>query len=328
MKTRLQSFFLILMVAFAGCAKTTDEGAKKSSDGGSGSESKGIIGVSLLTLQNPFFKVIGDNITAEAEKNGYETIVLSAEESVETQGDQVKDFIVKGCAAIVMSPCEPDAIGPIIREANKASIPVFTVDIPCKLEDVEIACQISTDNYSGGVEAATAMIEALGDQGGKVGVLHYNQAQSCQLRVAGFTKGINDHNEKAANKIEIIEPVEGGANQERSHAATQDLLQAHPDMVGIFAINDPSALGAYSALKSAQKTDQIKIVGFDGQKMGKEAIRDGKVYADPIQFPDIMGQRVVQEFIKHSLGEEIEKEILIPTKLYRKADAENDPELQ
>ena len=71
---------------------------------------RGTIGVSLLTLQNPFFGVIGDNITAEAAKYGYETVVVSGDEDIARQSNQVKDFIVRKVSAIVLSPCDSKSI--------------------------------------------------------------------------------------------------------------------------------------------------------------------------------------------------------------------------
>src|SRR5262249_5968850 len=105
---------------------------------GCGKSSEKTIGVSLLTLENPFFKVIGDNITAEGAKHGYETIVLSADKDVAKQSNQVKDFIVRKVAAIVLSPCESRSMVPAIKEANDAGIPVFTVDIPCHEAGIKI----------------------------------------------------------------------------------------------------------------------------------------------------------------------------------------------
>ena len=95
---------------------------------------KGTIGVSVLTLTNPFFKVIGDTITEEARKHGYDVIVTSGEFDVARQQNQVKDFIVKKVAAIVLCPCDSRSIGPAIEEANAAGIPVFTADIACPVE--------------------------------------------------------------------------------------------------------------------------------------------------------------------------------------------------
>jgi ribose transport system substrate-binding protein len=285
------------------------------------------IGVSLLTLQNPFFKVIGDSIRTEAVRHGYEVIVLDADRDVVRQGNHVKDFIVKGVSAIVLSPCEADSIGPIIREANAAGIPVFTVDIPCRLPDVEIVSQVATDNYGGGRKAGEAMIEALGGAGGKIAILDFKLAESCRLRVQGFKEVIEAHNRTAAAPIVIAAELDGGGLKDPGYKAAEDLTQSHSDLVGIFAINDPSALGARAALENAGKENQVTIIGFDGQPEGKQAIKDGKIYADPIQFPDQMGIQVVQAIVKHSKGEVVEGEILIATRLYRKEDAMIDPDL-
>ena len=292
--------------------------------------SRGVIGVSLLTLDNPFFKVIGDHIASEAKKHGYETLVVSAEKDLAKQSNQVKDFIVKQCAAVVLSPVQRKSIVPVIQELNEAGIPVFTVDIPCNEPGVKIVCQIATDNYSGGKEAGRAMIEALGEAGGKVAVLHFKQAESCQLRVKGFSEVIAEHNKTAEGRIEVVTTLESGGAKDEGFKATQDALQAHPDIRGIFAINDPAALGARAALEniSEAKAASVKIIGFDGQPEGKQAIKEGKIYADPIQFPDTMGVEIVKAFISYLKGDDVPPEILIPTALYRQADGEKDPDLK
>jgi len=285
------------------------------------------IGVSLLTLDNPFFKIIGDSITAEAKTKGFETRVISADKDVAKQSNQVKDFIVKKVDAIVLSPCDPKSIVPVIQEANAAGIPVFTVDIPCPDPAAKVVTQIATDNYGGGKEAALAMIEVLGATGGKVAILHLKQAQSCILRVKGFREIIDAHNAAGKPAIQVVAELDGGGARDIGYRAAEDALQSNPDLKGIFAINDPSALGARAAVEKANKTAQISIIGFDGMQEGKIAIREGKIYADPIQFPDRMGIEIVRAFESWSRGQEVPPEILIPTKLYRKADAESDKSL-
>lgn len=311
-------------VLMTGCDKAADTTGNQPTD----AASKGTIGVSLLTLDNPFFKVIGDNITAEGRKHGYEVIVVSGDKDVAKQSNQIKDFIVKKVSAIVLSPCDSKSIVPVIQEANAAGIPVFTVDIPCNEPGVKIVTQITTDNYGGGKEGALAMIEALGEAGGKIAVLHFKQAESCQLRVKGFTEVIDAHNASGLAKIDIVTELESGGAKDLGYKAAEDALQAHSDLRGIFAINDPAALGARAALEKAGKEQQVVIVGFDGQPEGKQAIKDGKIYADPIQFPDKMGIQIVDAIIRHSKGETLPPQILIPTSLYRRADAMKDPDLK
>lgn len=334
--TRVNGAFprsLMLLAACAavvtiGCGKSNDKAASTGAPVPKATQPTSKIGVSLLTLENPFFKVIGDNIVLEGKKHGYEVIVVSGDKDVSKQGNQIKDFIVQGVNAIVLSPCDSKSIVPVIQEANKAGIPVFTVDIPCNEPGVKIATQIATDNFGGGREAGVAMIEALGEAGGPVAVLHFKQAESCQLRVKGFTEVIDAHNASGKAKIDIVTELESGGAKDQGYKATEDAMQANPEIRGIFAINDPAALGAWAALSKAGKADQVKIIGFDGQPEGKQAIKEGKIYADPIQFPDKMGVQIVDAIIRHSKGEELPAQMLIPTSLYRQADADKDPELK
>ena len=309
---------------FLGCGRSADTLKPTAA-------SRGTICVSLLALDNPFFKVIGDAIAAEAAKQGFQATIVSADKDVARQGNQIKDFIVKKAAAIVLSPCDSKSIVPVIREANAAGIPVFTVDIPCNEPGVAIATQVATDNEGGGREAGQAMIEALSadgrEAGGKIAVLHFKQAESCQLRVKGFRAVIEAHNATAPAKIDIVTELESNAAKDVGFKAMEDAIQAFPDLRGVFAINDPAALGARAALEKAGKTAQIVIIGFDGQPEGKRAILEGKIYADPIQFPDKMGVQIVDAIERWSRGETLPPQMLIPTSLYRKADAEKDPTL-
>jgi ribose transport system substrate-binding protein len=316
------------LLFIAACLLTACGQKPESPAGKETGASHGTIGVSLLTLDNPFFKVIGDEITAQGRQNGYDALVVSGEKDVARQSNQIKDFIVKKVAAIVLSPCDSKSIVPVIQEANLAGIPVITVDIPCSESGVKLLTQIATDNFGGGKQAAEAMIEALGAEGGKIAVLHFKQVESCQLRVAGFHEAIQAHNAAGKPRIEIVSELESGGSKDLGFKATEDTLQAHPDIRGIFAINDPAALGAHAALEKAGKAGRIRIIGFDGQPEGKQAIKDAKIYADPIQFPEQMGAKAVESIVRHSKGESVPDKVLIPTSLYRKADAEKDPSLK
>lgn len=304
---------VLALVALAGCSPEPDRQAKR------------VIGVSVLDSTNPFFKEISDNIAAEAGKAGYEVIAVSGDRDVSKQDKQVEDFLVRRVDAIVLSPCDSKGIGPVIGKANAAGVPVFTVDIASLAPGAKVVTHIATDNYAGGRQAAEAMIEALGGRGGKVGILDFKVVESCQLRVKGFKEVITAHNATpGAAKIDIVSELPGGGAKDVGYKAAEDLLQAVPDLAGIFAINDPSALGARSAIEKAGRADRVKLVGFDGQPEGKKAIGEGKIFADPIQFPDRIGRTAAAMILKYFDGEDVPAEVLIPTALYRKADAARD----
>ena len=265
----------------------------------------------------------------EAEKNGYELLVMDPDMDVKKQSDQIDDFIAKGVRAIVLVPVDRVSIGPAVREANAAGIPVFTVDAKCAAEGTEIEGHVGTDNFQGGELAGEAMIEALGEEGGEVLVLDLKKANSCVLRVDGFKKVINAHNKvRTSGKIEIVAELDGNGDRTKGYESASAALQAHEDLAAIFAINDPSALGAYTAVTEANRENRIKIIGFDGMPDGKKAIKKGQIYADPIQHPDKMGQKIVELIRKYENGLGFSRETLLPATLYTLKDALEDPDLK
>ena len=327
----IKSVFVVLVLSGIGCGGNSSSPVKSNTDKNAkaSTKSKGIIGVSVLTLTNPFFKVIGDTIKEKGEKAGYAVEVVSGEFDVARQQSQVKDFLVKKVSAIVLCPCDSRSIGAVIQEANQAGVPVFTADIACLSPEAKVVTHIATDNYEGGKQAGLATIEALGEAGGKVAVLDFRQAESCILRVKGFKEIIDAHNKKNPKaQISVVAELPGDGKKDKSQSATEDVLQAHPDLAAIFAINDPSALGARAALERANKADAVKIIGFDGQPDGRQAIKDGKIFADPVQYPEKIGAQTISAMLDYFDGKTPPREILIPTGLYKKADAMKDPELK
>ncbi len=288
---------------------------------------KAVIGISVLTLTNPFFKDMADAMTAEAKVHGMTTVVTSGEFDPAKQRDQVVDFIVRKVDAIILCPCDSKAIGTSIVDANKAGIPVFTADIASLAKEGKVAGHVATDNFGGGKLAAMALIEALGGKG-KVAILDHPEVESVILRTQGFNDELARQKREKGVSMTVVATLPGGAAKDRSMKATEDLLQSHPDLDGIFAINDPSALGAVAALEKAGKLAKVKVVGFDGMPEGKAAIKAGKIYADPVQFPDVIGKTAVQNVVRYLAGDDVPKETLIPTKLYRQAGGAKDATLK
>ena len=288
---------------------------------------KTVIGISVLTLTNPFFKDMADAMTAEAKIHGMTTLVTSGEFDPAKQRNQVIDLIVRKVDAIILCPCDSKAIGTSIVDANKAGIPVFTADIASLAKEGKVAGHVATDNFGGGKLAAVALIEALGGKG-KVAILDHPEVESVILRTQGFNDELARQKREKGVSMTVVATLPGGAAKDRSMKATEDLLQSHPDLDGIFAINDPSALGAVAALEKAGKLAKIKVVGFDGMPEGRSAIKAGKIHADPVQFPDVIGKTAVRNIVRYLAGDDVPKETLIPTKLYRQADGAKDATLK
>ena len=251
-----------------------------------------------------------------AEAKGYSVKIVSAEMDPARQRDQVRDFLTADVVAIILTPADSKAVGTSIRDANEKKVPVFTADIASLAADAKVVSHVATDNYGGGKQAGEAAVEALNGTG-KVAIIDHPEVESGMLRIKGFEEVIATH-----PGISVVAKLPGLGERDRSFRAAQDILQAHPDVNLIFAVNDPTALGVVAALEGAGKLSQVKVIGFDGQPEAKAAIRDGKIYADAVQYPKRIGTLAVDQVAKYLAGEKVEPATLIPTGLYRKADAE------
>ena len=279
---------------------------------------KGKIGYTCSDITNPFFKLIANSMTEEAAKYGYQLVALNGGQDPAKQNSQITDFVAQGYDAIFLNPVDSISAGEGVRKAHAAGIPVFTFDVQVLAKDAKdlVTSHIGSDNYQGGLLAGESMMKATGDKG-TIAILGLPEASSCILRVNGFRDYLKEHN----SKLNIVTELSGKGSVDGGYAVTTDMLQAHPDIVGVFAVNDPSALGAYSAINKAGKTDQIKIVAFDASPAGKQAVFENKFYDTPQQFPRKMATGTVEAFIKHLDGEEVSKTILIPCAHYYHDDA-------
>lgn len=300
---------LVVLSFFVGCG-----GEEKS-------EIKGRIGMTCMDLTNPFFKLIANVMEEEAAKHGYELTALNGELDPAKQNSQMSDFAAQGYDAIFLNPVDSKSAGQGVKAAHEAGIPVFTFDI--QVNDAEakelVTSHIGSDNFQGGVLAGESMMQALGNRG-KVAILSLPEVTSCILRVDGFKEALR----KAESPIEIVTELSGKGNRDAGYAVATDILQAHPDINGIFAINDPSALGAHAAVVKAGKADQISLIAFDASPAGKQAVFEKKLYDTPQQFPRKMAVGTVQAFVDYLAGREVEKKTLIPCSHYRYEDSVKD----
>ena len=124
--------------------------------------------------------------------------------------------------------------------------------------------------------------------------------------------------------MRIVTELNARGNRSEGYTVATDILQAHPNIVGLFAINDPSALGAHAAIVKANKIDQITIVGFDASPAGKQAVFEKKILDTPQQFPARMATGTVDAFFKYLAGESLPKDIFIPCEHYYYDDSIND----
>jgi ribose transport system substrate-binding protein len=257
------------------------------------------IGASLLTSQHPFYVLLANAMKEEASKDGVVLQLTIANQDLSKQLADVEDFITKGVNAIIISPVDSKGIKGAILKAEKAGIPVITVDIAAT--GVDVTSHVATDNYGGGVTAGQLMGKDL-DGKGKVGVIDYPMAQSTIDRVSGFKKAL-----EAFPGIKIV-AIQPGLTRAEAMTAAQNMLQAHSDLSGIFAYGDDAALAALAAVKSAHLENQVKIIGFDGMEEARNAVDKNPCFVGVIrQYPEKMGAEAVDTALKVLKHEDVPK---------------------
>jgi len=299
----------------AGCGGDKADKDANSTNKVADDDARMTIGVSLLTRTHPFYQDLEAGLAETAEEAGFELLITAGEFDVAKQKDQIHDFIVKGVNAIIVSPCDSKSIGTAIKAANDAGIPVFTADIACLAEGVEVVSHVASDNVAGGRLAAQAIAQAL-DGTGEVAIIDHPEVESVIQRVKGF-----EHELVRWPSLEVVSKLSGHGVKDQAFRTAEDMLQGYPELDGIFGINDDSALGALAAVEKSGRTGRVLIVGFDAIPEAREAIKAGKIYADVIQRPREIGRRTIEAVQTYISGGQVEREILIPCELFTQEDA-------
>lgn len=303
-----------LLLLIAGCGKADRDGGKRAQ----GEEGGGAltVGVSLLTRTHPFYQDLESGLRAAAGEVGYQLLITAGEFDVAKQKDQVQEFVIRGVNAIIVCPCDSKSIGTAIKAANDAGIPVFTADIACLAQGVDVVSHVASDNVAGGRLAAQAMAKALNGVG-KVAIIDHPEVESVIQRVSGFEEELRNY-----PGMQIVAKLSGHGVKDQAYRTAEDILQTHRDLAGIFGINDDSALGALAAVEKAGRTGRVTIVGFDAVPEAREAIAAGKIYADVVQQPEEIGRRTIEAVKTYVSGRSVPPAILIPCTLYSKGDAD------
>ena len=298
-------FIVCFLFVTLGCGNSADQNKS----------SKIVVGVSLLTRTHPFYQDLEAGLKEAADSAGFELIVTAGEFDVAKQKDQIHDFIVQKVNAIIVSPCDSRSIGTAITAANEAGIPVFTADIACLASEANVVSHIASDNIEGGRLAARAVAEAINGTG-KIAIIDHPEVESVIQRVSGFEEEIAKH-----EGITIVAKLSGHGVKDQAFRTAEDVLQSHPDLKAFFGINDDSALGALAAVEKAGKVGKVKIIGFDAVPEARKAIAEGRIYADVIQQPKVIGKSTIDAVKTYLSGGTLESTILIPCDLFTQADA-------
>lgn len=306
----------ILGATMAGCgdAGSSPTGGPDAARGSTpaGGEKGRLFVVTLQTMNNPFFVDLNDGLARVIAAHGDRLVTLDAQFNSLKQRNDISDLLQQNPAAIFVNPVNWEGIRGSLAEAKRKGVPVIVVDAPVSDPSMVLA-QVASDNVEAGRLAARALAEV--NPKAHVVILHHSINKACIDRVEGFQEEVAKHPD-----MKILDTQEGKGTIEGGRPVMRDLLGRFPDLDAVFPINDPSALGAISAIESAGKLGKVTVVSVDGSRQAMEAIRAGKLHSTSAQFPGEIGRVAAEAAYDHLASKPVAKDIKIPVKLITRAN--------
>lgn len=304
MKKMLLMFVLLAMMVLAACSMEAPGSDSEETTGGEEASGDYTIGFSISTLNNPFFVTLSEGAEAKASELGASLSVVDAQDDASKQASDVEDLIQQGVDMILINPVDSEAVASAVASANNADIPVITVDRSA--ESGEVVSHIASDNVAGGEMAAEHLLSLVGD-GAKVAELEGVPGSSAaRERGEGF-------NNIAADSLDVVAKQTANFNRAEGLSVMENILQANPEVTGVFAHNDEMALGALEAIEASGK--DVTVVGFDATADAVAAVEEGRLAGTIAQKPEMIGEMAVETAVQHLDGEEVEASIPVELEL-------------
>nr|WP_028392614.1 ribose ABC transporter substrate-binding protein RbsB [Bacillus cihuensis] len=265
------------------------------------------IGLSISTLNNPFFVSLKDGVVKEAKALGMDVKVVDAQNDTAKQSNDVEDLIQQGVDVLLINPTDSAAISSAVQSANAIGIPVITLDRSADKGDV--VTLVASDNSKGGEMAAEYIVDKLGKDAVVAELEGVPGASATRERGKGF-------HTIADTDLQVIAKQSADFDRTKGLTVMENIIQANPTIKAVFAHNDEMALGAIEAINSSGR--DIMVIGFDGNEDALNAIKAGKLEATVAQQPDLIGKLAVDAGRDVLSGKKVEKNIPAPLKLVTK----------
>ena len=267
------------------------------------------IAMVVSTLNNPFFVTMKEGAESKAKTLGYKLIVLDSQNDPSKELANIEDLTVRGVKAILINPTDSDAVSNAIRMANRANIPVITLDRGASRG--KVVSHIASDNVAGGEMAGKYISDTIGANAKVIQLEGIAGTSAARERGKGFMQAV------ASNKMNLLASQPADFDRTKGLNVMENMLAANPDVQAVFAQNDEMALGALRAVQASCK--DVLIVGFDGTKDGIAAVNRGILGATIAQQPALIGALGVETADKVLKGQSVEKSISVPLKVITKS---------
>ncbi|HET9553502.1 MAG TPA: D-ribose ABC transporter substrate-binding protein [Anaeromyxobacteraceae bacterium] len=245
------------------------------------------VGLSVSTLNNPFFVTLRDGAKAAAAKAGLDLVVLDAQDKPDKQVADVEDLVQKKVKVILVNPTDAAAVVPAIQRANAAGIPVITVDRAAA--GGRVAFHIASDNVAGGKLAGALVCKLLGGKGAAVELEGIPGSSAARDRGQGFNEALK----AGCPGVKVVARQTANFDRAQGLSVMENVLQAQPKIDAVFAHNDEMALGALQAIRASRK--HIRLVGFDATDDAVKAVAACDLKATVAQQPAEMGRLAVEK---------------------------------
>ena len=265
------------------------------------------LGLVISTLNNPFFVTLKQGAEEAATKAGVKLVVLDAQDDSAKMTAAMEDLIQQKVDAILVNPTDSDAVTPSIMKANAAGIPVLTIDRGAS--GGQVLCHVASDNVAGGVMAGEFLAKKLEGKGNVVELVGIPGTSAARDRGKGFNDAIATFKD-----IKVVASQAADFSRDKGLKVFENILQAQPEIAGVFAHNDEMILGAVAAAEAAGRTG-IVFVGFDAVDYAVAAVKAGKLAATVAQQPAVIGAMGVEKAVAYLGGEKLPEFIPVPLQL-------------
>ncbi|MDE7415829.1 MAG: sugar ABC transporter substrate-binding protein [Lachnospiraceae bacterium] len=273
-----------------------------------------LIGASYMTMNNEFYKIMSEEISARIEAEGDRMVLRDPALNADRQAQQITEMLDMGIDVLVVTPVEQKSLTTVLAQAKEQGVNIVVVDTNIYDEDWA-DCTITSDNYNAGKLVGEYFLQQ--NQSAKLVIMTHETTKSGQDRVQGFLDVVEKQ-----DGIEIVEKIECEGQLEIAMPKLQEAIDAGVEFDSVFCLNDLAGVGVVAALEDNHMLDRVNVYGVDASPDSKALIKEGMMRASAAQFPSRIGSEVAEVIYQLLRGEKVQKDILVPVELITENNVE------
>ncbi len=277
-------------------------------------ENSRLIGVSYMTMNNEFYKILNEEISNQVEIRGDRMVLRDPALNVDRQIRQIEEMLQMGIDALVVTPVDFKSLSDILKRAKEQGVYIVVVDTDLE-EDSAVDCTITSDNYSAGQLVGWYFAEQ--NRESNLIVMTHDAAKSGQDRVQGFLDAVEEN-----DRIHVVKRINCDGQLEIAMPKMQEAIEEKVAFDSVFCLNDLAAVGVAAALDEHGMSEQVKVYGIDASPDAKALIKEGMMSASAAQFPSRIGQIAADTIYRLLNGETVERKIRVPVELVTEDNVE------